>query len=162
MNLARPRTVLWAIIAMIVMGGGCSSDLTDTVFSGRWERGKGKSSHSIVAIWNEGGEYRFRVNRYHDDVHALRCPREGACAIYEGDAPSYELLFVAKFDEARDALFVECIGSPLDGMSTPVHWVERVSVTPDGAELLVQRVELNHEPRTDGPRRFKKTSDNPF
>ena len=53
-------------------------------------------------------------------------------------------------------------GNPLDGRSTPVHWIERVSVTPDGGELLVQRVELNHQPRTDGPRRFRKTSDDPF
>ena len=162
MRLAWSRTTLWAVLAMGVVAGGCSSNLTDTVYSGRWERGPGTSSHSIVAIWNEGGEYRFRVNRYRDGIHELRCPREGACAIYDGDAPVYELVFLAKFDEEREALFVDCEGTPLDGRSTPVHWVERISVTPDGAELLAQRVELNHQPRTDGPRRFRKTSDDPF
>ena len=162
MNLAWRRATLWAVLVMSVVAGACSSDLTDTVYSGRWERGRDTFSHSIIAIWNDGGEYRFRVDRYQDGFHALRCPQEGTCVMYEGDAPVYELDLVAKFDDESDALFVDCSGTPLDGKSTPVHWVERVSVTPDGRELLVQRVELNHEPRTDGPRRFRKTSDSPF
>jgi hypothetical protein len=162
MKFARKRTSLWAALAMGGVLAACSSNITDTVYSGRWERGQDTFSHSIVAIWNENGEYRFRVDRYHDGAHELRCPPEGACAIYDGDAPVYELVFQTKFDEQQDALFVDCAGTPLDGKSTPVHWVERVTVTPDGSELLVQRVELNHQPRTDGPRRFRKTSDNPF
>jgi hypothetical protein len=162
MKLALERTILRATLALVVASGACSSGATDTVYSGRWEKGQDSRSHSIIAIWNEGGEYRFRVDRYQSGVHELRCPRDGACTIYDGDAPSYELVFRANFDEQRNALFVDCSGTPLDGKSTPVHWVERVSVTPDGEELLVQRVELNHEPRSDGPRRFSKTSDDPF
>ena len=162
MKFGRMRMTLFVTLAISVVIGGCSSDITDTVYSGRWERGEGTFSHSIIAIWNEDGVYRFVVDRYLNDVHELRCPREGACTIYDGDAPTYELIFQAKFDERQDALFVDCSGTPLDGKSTPVHWVERVSVTPDGGELLVQRVQLNYQPRTDGPRRFRKTSDDPF
>lgn len=162
MSLVLPRVALWAVLAMAVVATGCSTGLEDTVFTGRWERGEGTFSRSVVAIWKQAGEYRYRVDRFQDDVHVLRCPREGACTIHDGDAPTYELVFVAKFDQEREVLFVECSGSPLDGKSTPVDWVDRVSVTPDGSELLVQRVELNHEPRTDGPRRFTKISDRPF
>lgn len=162
MKLAPTRTILWATLAMSVLIGGCSSGITDTVYSGRWERGAGTFSHSIVTIWNEGGAYRFVVDRYQNGAHELRCPREGACTIYDGDAPTYEIVFQTKFDARQDALFVDCTGTPLDGKSTPVHWTERVSVTPDGGELLVQRIELNHQPRTDGPRRFRKISDQPF
>ena len=67
-----------------------------------------------------------------------------------------------KFDETEDALFVDCSGTPLDGLSTPIHWTERISVSADGEELLVRRIELNGQPRTDGPRRFPKIFDDPF
>jgi hypothetical protein len=162
MNPVLQRLAVRAVVTVIVLVTGCSAGFEDTVFSGRWERGQGTFSHSIVAIWKKGGEYRFRVDRFQNEVHVLRCPLEGACTIYDGDAPSFELVFEAELDDQGEALVVECSGTPLDGKSTPVHWVERVSVTPDGSELLVQRVELNHQPRTDGPRRFDKTSDDPF
>ena len=162
MKLTWRRVDLWVGRATIVVLGACSSGLTDTPFSGTWERGRDASSRSVIEISNEDGEYRFRVDRYSDSLHTLRCPREGACAIYDGDAPFYELIFDVKFDEEEDALFVDCAGTPLDGISTPVHWVERISVTADGAELLVQRVQLNRQPRMDGPRRFQKISDDPL
>jgi hypothetical protein len=162
MKLTWRRVNLWGTLAAIVVVGACSSGLTDTPFSGTWERGRDTFSRSVIAISNEAGEFRFRVDRYNDGAHVLRCPRQGVCAIYDGDAPVYELIFDVKFDEGEDALFVDCTGTPLDGISTPVHWVERLSVTADGTELLVQRVELNRRPRTDGPRRFQKISDDPF
>jgi len=147
---------------MAAVIAACSTNLTDTVYSGTWERGRDTLSRSVIAIWNERGEYRFRVDRYQGKVHSLRCPLEGACAIYDGDAPVFELVFEANFDEREDALFVDCAGTPLDGVSTPVDWIERISVSADGEELLVRRVELNGQPRTDGPRRFQKISDDPF
>ena len=162
MKLTWRRLRLWTALATVVVVGACSSGFMDTRYSGTWERGRDTFSRSVIAIWNERGEYRFRVNRYQEDVHQLRCPREGACAIYDGDAPVYQLIFDVRFDEEEDALFVDCAGTPLDGISTPVHWVERISVTADGAELLVQRVQLNRRPRMDGPRRFQKISDDPL
>jgi hypothetical protein len=150
-------------VALLCAAVSCSSKPTDTVFSGRWERGRDTFSHSIISIRNEGGTFIFRVDRYLEGEHTLRCPREGGpCTIYDGDAPVYELTFETRLDEGDNALLVECEGKPLDGKSTPVQWVERVTVAPDGSELLVQRIELNHQQRTDGPRHFAKLSDDPF
>jgi len=147
--------------AALAAAAGCgSTGVSDTGLVGTWVRESRAGGRSIIRIQKEDESYRFFVDRYAPDgAHVLRCPQEGACALYDGDAPTYEMAFRAFSRPGSEALFVACRGRPLSGGGTPIQYVSEITAESGGVELTVRRIELNGSPHREGERRYRKESD---
>jgi hypothetical protein len=147
--------------AALAAAAGCgSSGVSDTELVGTWVWESRTGGRSIIRIQKENESYRFFVDRYAPDgSHVLRCPMKGACALYEGDAPTYELAFRVFSRPGSESLFVECRGRPLSGGGTPIQYVSEITVESGRVELAVRRIELNGSPHREGERRYRKESD---
>jgi hypothetical protein len=156
----RPASIALGICAAVAaLATACASDLSNTGFHGTWVREGLKGDRYVVSIREIDDGYQFGVDQYGvDGHHRLRCKLGSDCAYFEGDRPYYGLKFEAFTEPGDDALYVDCRGFPLDDRSTPIHWVERLTVSPDGLELRARRIELNGVPRTDPERVFAKQS----
>jgi hypothetical protein len=157
-GLALPSVLLIGLTLL----AACGPRVSDTAFTGAWRRVHGMGE-TTISLWEEGGEYRFLARR-ESDVAAVRCERSGVCTEYSGDTPIYEWRYrVSRLDDPA-GLRVAVEGTPLDGVSTPLGYVDRLDLKAGGLELWSTMIELNGEPVRvkSGVRRFAKLADDPF
>lgn len=154
----------WAALALtggVMLGTSCDSGVTDTGYSGTWQRMAGSPSSISLRQGAEGWEFRWSAR---DAARTIVCESAGVCDELRDGKKVYRYNFRV-FEDGQDrGLHVECTGEPVDSEMMPMRYIDRLVVQPGGLELWSYMIELNaeklDEPR--GPVRFAKTSDVPF
>jgi hypothetical protein len=145
----------------LMLGTGCDPGVTDTGYSGTWQRLAGSPSSISLREGAEGWEFRWSAR---DAARTIVCTAAGLCDEVRDGKKVYLYRFRV-FEGADDGgLHIECTGEPVDSEMVPMRYVDRLVVQPGGMELWSYMIEMNgeklDEPR--GPVRFSKTSDVPF
>lgn len=160
------RWMLGSVLAgllLATLGLHCGGPrVSDTGFSGRWERRVGQS-RSVVAIWDEDGALAYCWTKWTSGEKTVRCTGPGSSEVRFRGETIYRYTFRVREEAAQDQLTVDVTGEPLVDSTTPIRWVDRLILRPGGLELWSYQVELNGRPRATpaGPYRFVKISDRP-
>jgi hypothetical protein len=154
----RLRETLYVIPLSVLLVTQFACGSTDDGFVGTWGHAAAGESRTEIGIRKEGGGYHFVVNRWSvSGDHLLRCARDGKCAYFDGEAPYYELDLSVRDRSDDGALYVDGHGAPLPGkQGTPMEWVERITLSPDGKTLQIQRIEINGEPVEEKAREYER------
>ena len=139
-------------------GGGA---MTPTGFVGSWKRADGASSS--ISLSRASESYHMRWTR-RDGPIWVRCDEPDLCFAYVSGEKVYEYRFRVYERDGSPDLFVECIGTPLQPDSPPVHYVDRLELQGGELELWSFTIERDGDPlsQPEGPIRFVKSANDPF
>jgi len=151
-----------SLLACLLVAACAGPPVTDTGFSGRWERRVGQS-RSVVSIWDEDGVLEYCWTKWTADGKSVHCVGPGSSEVRIQGETIYRYTFRVRGEVAEGQLTVEVTGEPLVDRTTPIRWVDRVVLRPGGLELWSYQIELNGRPRATpaGPYKFVKISDRP-
>ena len=159
------RGALLACLLVAATGLHCrGKTISDTGFTGRWERSAGQS-RSVVSIWEDDGSLHYCWSKWTAGEQSVRCTGPGESVVRSEGERVYRYTFRVR-DGGADPeapLTVEVLGQPLAGRSTPIQWVDRLELQSGGLELWSYQIELNGRPRPNpaGPYKFVKVDDRP-
>ncbi len=153
---------LTLMIASTLGWSGCAGPpTTDTGLIGSWQRVD--RPRSTISISRDEGGLHFRQH-YTKGPVSVRCKEADVCSEYLRGTEMYVYRYSFTEAEQTREVLLRREGIPVDGRSTPLTEVDRLTVEPGGLELHASTIERNGQtlqPPT-GPYRYKKTSDLPF
>ena len=132
------------ILAIALLGVGCTEPLTDTGFVGTWSRnGKGSEVH----IGRENDALVMCVeNLPLGHAQRTKCTSPSRSVVYQGVEESYAYEYLIRPGENEREILVEISGAPIgDRPGTPLHWIDRMRLEPDGLAFTLHTVERNGE-----------------
>ena len=151
----------WALVlALALLGCAKPPVVSDTGYSGTWERGT-EIVKSRLAIVELGGAYHVRWTRLSaDGKWKTVCDWEGRCEEFVDGEKTSDYTFKTWIDGDTKLLRVECTGFVQKPNEAHFHWIDELVVKDEGHSLLARTLEEQgkvYEGR--GPkRRFKKIS----
>ncbi len=154
-----------ALVLLTAILAACSPEgrVSDTGFIGKWQRQIG-NSESTFALWQEGDGYGFCWTQPPSELgREVLCVATGHSEERVRGQKVYEYRFEVRPEQGSDHLLVSVQGTPINPLSTPIQWVDRLVLQPGGLELWVYQIELNGQPRPNPsePYKFTKVSDDP-